>query len=223
MKIVKFVAVLLISGVALICCTDTPEKAYEKASNVNSIAAFKVFIEKYPKSPLTQNARDRIKGITETLYATGIRDICFSKDTVSLWNKILQEDNTDVIALAMKGVAESINGNTKIAKAIFKECIQKSNKTPLAPYVLQATVFSNGQLISVHCPLPASIAKNALLIKSGRQTFKDDQFFYRDPSNGPYVLLNKQAMVYLWKLTNENPTDIFRDIMQSNLQNLGGE
>lgn len=222
MKTVKFAAVLFISSIALIGCTDSPEKAYEKALKVNSVDAFKKFIGKYPNSPLTQRARNQIQGIKETLYATGIREMCFSKDTVALWDKILQEDNADLIALAMKGVAEATKDNTETAKSIFKECVQKTNKTSLSSYVLKATVFSNGQMTSLHCPLPASIAKNALLIKSGKQYYEANQFFYSDPSNGPYVLFHKQAMVFLSNVPNQNPKEIFRKIMQSNLQNLGG-
>ncbi len=228
MRIVSLVAVSFISILSFLGCTTSPDLAYEKASKSDSLAAYSKFIEEYPKSPLAQKAHDQIKELTNTLFVAGIRQICnaqASEGSQPPWDKILQNNNTDIMALAMKGIAEAQKGDLEGAKATFKECSQKAYETLLAPYLLEVAAMRNNQIISLQCPLPASIANNALLLKGSSQSIESNQFFYEDlnASSNSRAIFGGQAIVYLWEVPSGSTAEIIRKIMDENMRTLSGK
>jgi hypothetical protein len=75
--------------------------------------------------------------------------------------------------------------------------------------------------VQLACPLPASIAKRAVLDKSNQSIMKD-QFLYIDPSASslPIALLGGQARVFLWKVPEGSTKDIISKIMNENIRQL---
>lgn len=228
MRTVEIVAVWFTCVLIFTGCAVSPDTAYEKASKTDSIAAYRKFVEEYPKSALTPKALDRIQELTNDLFVAGIRQICFSKasgDSLPPWDRILQDDKTNIMALAMKGIAEAKRGNLEGSAASFKECSQKAHDTPLAPYVLFTTVVRDKRMVPLRCPLPASITKNALLNKPNQsQDIEKNQFIYTDPDASPYpiALLPGQGRVFIWKVPSGSTVDIIRKIMDENIRSLSG-
>ncbi len=219
-KIVLTLFWLIYIVVALNGCTVSPEDAFKKAAKSDSITAYREFLKKYPQSTLSSKAQTRIQELTNDLFVAGIRKICYSEavgDQLSPWDKILQDDNTNILALAMKGSAEAKSGNFMGAKAIFETCSQLAYDTPIAPYLMMLNAGKNTRTIQLACPLPASVTKNAVLYSPWF-----NQFEYTDPNASRYSvgLFGNQAGVFLWKVPNESTKDIIRKIMENNIKEL---